>query len=297
MYRLIIIWMALLILLSVESCKPEPQPLTCNWDHEIEFVEAALFRLAWINKWEGLPDASGIPDSFLVSRELIDQMSNKYCGFRASYGLSKPNDIRSMGFMLTSINSDYQNPSPNQDSVVWVWEYDVDSHGNIPITKTSTESANQYAQNWQRYNGICRENDTLGNTNPHCKRTSMPGEIPPEGNVGSRITQIVPISQAYAFPNILTVVDSLYPDYVGLAFFNALIPTFMDTSILKSEARDSSILTTFRYDLIISALVMEDGKPSLKPLKPFTVGTSPPDEEYDFSCPCPSALPCCDPSY
>ncbi|MEM7659354.1 MAG: hypothetical protein AAF399_24755 [Bacteroidota bacterium] len=287
--------------LQMDFCTPpEPIPPPCNWDHKISSYEELAAKQMWTVTWDSIAKVSEVPDSFLLPKTYLTELEKKYCGFRTTYALSKAGNMSDFGFLLSPY--DPPNIQPLEaESYVFVDKSSTQvNKKKIPIRVLPKDTAKAYAFNWKLYNGVCLENDTIGNKD--CKQKTPPGMVAPGGGVQS-ISQIAPLSQVYSLEDILGKLDSADIQYDGLVFVCGFMPNGeagkvpeFDPIELLNDSTSSSTKLAFRFDFIIRAFRFADGegqKIQTLPIPGTQSGNTNGNLNLDISCPCPKEPACC----
>lgn len=224
-----------------DPCKNFPQ-----WDKIIPNDVADLMLRRWQEKWD-YPDTSpyhedaeAIPDSFFVYFAALEEFTIGYCGFRVYYGLTEPGKISSLGLIITAINNHYGDildtvKTDNRKDI-----YFTTATRPSQIISDSLETYNKfidlataqrYTSNWRCYNGVSRNNDSLGIIPCNVDR-----QIPPEGDLNSSYPQRIPLGNAFG------PADSVYFRLLGGGYHSFEAFVLYNSFTIENESIDKQTL-------------------------------------------------------
>lgn len=274
----------LLIIISITALSCDEQadaqsictaPVNCDWDEGIAGGTADEILDNWQNKWTGL---GSVPDSFFINRYALEDLALAHCGFRAYAGLMVAGDVTSMGLVIVAIDTTKSDLTSGGKSILFTDVSDPDDPAIDSIIYLSLSTAQTYTDNWREYNGVCLENDSLGNT--VCPIDTATTRIPPAGNYGEEVTQLIPLGSAFAAKEVFCTLtdDGNYSDYV---IYNCMY------NLPESIGKENSLIENggYRYDLFIRGIEFsESGVSSLVDIGQSDGNLS---EAIDITTPCP----------
>lgn len=245
----------------------------CHWDEKISGQTAAETLQNWQNKW---PDEAKVPDSFFVNKFALEELAIAHCGFRAYPGLKSPNDISSMGLVIVAIDITKSDLTENEKAIIFSDVSSTDNPNIDSIQYLPLSTAQEYTQNWREYNGVCLENDILGN--PDCTVDTVHEGIPPRGLYGTDTMQLVPLGFAFTSHQVFCMLtdEGNYSDFV---IYNCMY------SLPETQEDISFESVGYRYDLYIRGIEFsESGASTLVDIAQSTENLS---DAIDITTPCP----------
>lgn len=274
----------LLLLLSVglASCEKDPDsrsiciaPVSCDWDEGIPGGTAEEILVNWQNKWTGL---GSVPDSFFINRYALEDLAIAHCGFRAYAGLVEAGDVTTMGLIIVPIDTSKSDLTTGEKRILFTDVSNPDDPAIDSIIYLPLSTAQTYTENWRKYNGVCLESDSLGNT--VCPVDTTTTRIPPNGNYGEGITQFIPMGLAFAAKEVFCTLtgDGNYSNYV---IYNCMYDLPENIGVEDSSVENGG----YRYDLYIRGIEFsESGESTLIDIAQSAENLS---EAIDITTPCP----------